>query len=265
MEENVYEISVGQIFRIALKHWWVILIALVLGAAIALVYVSFFVTPSYTTYAKVGIKTENMSDYQSTLVANSIAQEGSDIIVSNITLQRAADYLNADKNASKYRVYTPDNLLSMLKTSIPSESRFFDVEIRSTDPNEAKIVCDAVVKAFCDVLVENDVMDGAEGKIIHNPVVPKAPSSPNKTLTVILGMLIGFVLSFGAILVAYFIKDALDGEDWLIDSYKDKIPMLSVIPDSESSGKGYRKYYSNTATDISHKRNWYYRYCGQEI
>ena len=244
MEERNYEISLGQIARVALKHWWIILIAVILGAAIAMVYVNYFVTPSYTTYAKVGIKTENMSDYQSTLVATSIAQEGSDIIASNITLQKAADYLNADETASQYRVYTPDNLLAMLKTSIPNESRFFNVEIKSNDPNEAKIVCDAVVKAFCDILVEKDVMDGAEGKIIHNPVVPRSPSSPNKTLAIVLGALIGFVLSFGALLVAFFIKDALDGEDWLIENYKDQIPMLSVIPDANASAKGYKKYYS---------------------
>ena len=54
--------------------------------------------------------------------------------------------------------------------------------------------------------------------------------------------LVGVVLSFGALLVIHFLKDALDGEDWLIDTFKDSIPMLAVIPDANSPGRGYRKY-----------------------
>ena len=245
MEEKVYEVSIGQVFRVALKHWWIILIALVVGAALAFAYANFFVTPTYTTYAKVGINSENMSDYQIKVVGNYIAHEGSDIIVSNITLQKAADYLNADANAKQYRVYTPENILAMLKTDVPKESRFFNVQITSTNPEEAKIVCDAVVKSFREVLSENDVMAGAEGVVVHNPVVPKAPSSPNKSVVIIIGALVGAILSIAAILIVYFSKDALDGEDWLIETYKDKLPMLAVIPDANSQSKSYRKKYAN--------------------
>ena len=242
MSENVYEISVGQVFRIALKHWWIILAAALLGAVIAFGYVTLFVTPSYMTFAKVGVNNVQMSSYQDFITGQTIAKESSDILTSNITLEKAAAKLNADPNLS--RVYTPDNILAMIRTRTTEQSRYFDVEVYSTDPNEAKIVCQTVVDTFCEVLAEENVMFGGEGKVIHHPVVPKAPSSPNTTLTVIIGVLVGLVISFVVLLVIHFSKDALDGEDWLIDSYKDKIPMLAVIPDANMSGKSYRKYYS---------------------
>ena len=257
MEERNYEVSLGQLARVALKHWWVILIAVILGAAVAFAYVSFFVAPTYTTYAKVGVSVANMSDYQITLVGNSIAKQGSDILVSNITLQRAADQLNAysfpENGGKAYRNYSPDVILSMIKTTTSEESPYFDVQISSTDPKEAKLVCDFVVEAFCEALDEENIINDAEGKVIHKPVIPGAPSSPNKTLTIVLGALIGFVLSFGALLVAYFAKDALDGEDWLIDNYREHIPMLSVIPDADSSGKSYKKYSSKYGYGYSSK------------
>ncbi len=245
MEENVYEISLGEMFRVAIKHWWIILIAAVLGAALAFTYVSFFVAPTYSTNAKVGITTANMSDYQQTLVGNSIAKEGSEILTGNITLGKAAEMLNASEEAKKFgKKYTWTELAGMIKAVASEESRYFDVQVTSPDPYEAKVVCDYVVEAFCKVLVEKDMMNGAEGMVIHNPEVPRSPSSPNRTLTVILGALAGLVLSFGAILVVHFSKDSLEGEDWLIDAYKDKIPMLAVIPDANTAGKSYRKYYA---------------------
>ena len=242
MSENVYEVSVGQIFKIALKNWWIILIAAVLGALIAFGYVTFFVTPSYMTFAKVGVNNVQMSSYQDYITGQTIAKESSDILTSNITLEKVAAKLNADPNLS--RVYTPDNILAMIRTRTSDQSRYFDVEVYSTDPNEAKIVCQTVVDTFCEVLAEENVMFGGEGKVIHHPVVPKAPSSPNKTLTVIIGVLVGVVLSFAALLIIHFSKDSLDGEDWLIDTYKDKIPMLATIPDANASGRSNRRYYS---------------------
>ena len=242
MEENVYGLSVGKMFRIVIKHWWIVLAAAILGAVIAFGYVTFFVTPSYTTFAKVGVTNVQMSSYQDMIAGQSIAKESADILTSNITLERAAKKLNADPNLSK--VYTPDSILAMIRTKTSDQSRYFDVEIRSTDPEEARLVCKTVVDTFCEVLEEENVMFGGEGKVIHHPVAPKAPSSPNVTITVIIGVLVGFVISFAVLLIVYFSKDSLEGEDWLIDSYKDRIPMLAVIPDANMSGKSYRKYYS---------------------
>lgn len=246
MEENVYEVSLGQLLRVALKYWWIILIAIVLGAAIAFAYVSFFVAPTYTTYAKVGVSVANMSDYQITLVGNSIAKQGSDILVSNVTLQRAADKLNAysfpENGGVAYRAYSPDIILAMIKTTTTEESPYFDVQVSSPNPTEAKVVCDFVIEAFCDALAEENIINDAEGKVIHKPVTPKSPSLPNKTLSIVIGALIGFVLCFGALLAIHFAKDALDSEDWLIEAYKDRIPMLAVIPDANSTGRAYKKY-----------------------
>lgn len=242
MEENTYEISIGQMFRIAFKHWWVILIAAALGAVIAFGYVTLFVTPSYKTFAKVGVTNVEMTSYQDVIAGQSIAQESADILTSNITLYKAAEKLNADPASSK--VYTPDSLLAMIKTKTSDKSRYFDVEVKSNDPEEAKRVCQTVVDTFCEILDKENVMFGGEAKLIHSPVVPNAPSSPNVTISVIIGVLVGFVISFAALLIAYFAKDSLDGEDWIIETYKDKIPMLAVIPDANMSSRTYRNYYS---------------------
>lgn len=254
MEERNYEVSIGQLARIALKHWWVILIAVALGVAVAFFYVSFFVTPMYTTYAKVGVNNVNMSAYQEYIGGHTVSKDCETIITSNGTLEMAAESLNSSEEAAKFgKVYTHQSLLAMMKTSGTEQSRYIEVKVTSDNPEEAKIICDHIIAAFSRYLDKEDPLNGAEGQVIHHPDMPTAPSSPNKTLTVVLGALIGFVLSFGALLVVYFAKDALDGEDWLIESYRDRIPMLSVIPDANSSGKSYKKYSSKYGYGYSPK------------
>ena len=254
MEERNYEVSIGQLINVALKHWWIILITTVLGVAIAFCYVSFFVTPMYTTSARVGVSNINMSAYQEQIAGQTVSKDCETIIVSNGTLEMAAKSLNESEEAAKFgKVYTHNSLVAMMKTSASDQSRYIEVNVTSDNPEEAKIICDHILAAFSRYLEQEDPLNGAKGQVIHHPDMPTAPSSPNKTLVIILGALIGFVLSFGALLVSYFVKDALDGEDWLIDNYKEKIPMLSVIPDANSSGKSYRKYSSKYGYGYSSK------------
>ena len=254
MEERNYEVSLGQLCRVALKHWWVILIAVILGVVLAVCYVSFLATPMYTTHAKVGVSNLNMSAYQEYIGGQTVSKDCETIITSNGTLEMAAESLNKSEEAAKFgKVYTHQSLVAMMQTSGTDQSRYIEVKVTSDNPEEAKMICDHILIAFSRYLEEENPLNGAEGQVIHHPDLPTAPSSPNKSLTVILGALIGFVLSLGALLVAYFAKDALDGEDWLIDSYREHIPMLSVIPDADSSGKSYKKYSSKYGYGYSPK------------
>ena len=243
MEENVYEVSLGQLFRVALKHWWVIVAAVAIGASVAFAYVSFFVAPQYTTNAKIGVNNTNMSSYQDLIAGQTIAEDGAKILMGNISLGRAADKLNSSSDAAEFnKVYSAENLAAMINTTASEGSRYFEVDVTSTNPHESKVVAQHVIEAFCEILEEEDMLNGAKGSVIHCPVVPKSPSYPNKTLSIALGALIGAVFSFGTLMVVYFVKDELDSEDWLLETYKDNIPILSVIPDASNGRRGYRKY-----------------------
>ena len=96
--------------------------------------------------------------------------------------------------------------------------------------------CQAVLVAYADRLgkSEDDLLRLGSGF-----------GSGMGTMEGTCGALVGAILSIAAILIVYFSKDALDGEDWLIETYKDKLPMLAVIPDANSQSKSYRKKYAN--------------------
>jgi len=239
MGSNSQVISLGQIFSLALKRWWIILIAMLLGAALMFGYTQYFVTPMYRSEALTGVKVPDMNAYNESMTGQKVARECSDILMSDITLSRAADELNS---ASSEFFYTSANLRSMISTVVDEETRFFEVRVTNASPIEAHRVCQEVIEAFNIVLKEKNIINEAEGITLNYATLPTSPSSPNMTTNVVIGALIGLILSLGVLLVVGFFKDSIDGEDFLISAYGEKIPMLAVIPDANSGGSYYKKY-----------------------
>jgi capsular polysaccharide biosynthesis protein len=233
-------------FSLALKRWWIILIAMVLGAALLFAYTYFLVEPMYTSTARIGIRVVQMNAYNESLTGQKVAKDCSAILLSDVTLDVVADKLNQTSGPAKSSgpnpTYSNAKLRGMITTTIDEDTRFFDVSVSSNDPQEAKRVCDAVINAFCSVLKETNYINEAEGIILNYPNMPTSPSSPNKTTNTVIGAIIGLVISLACLLVEGFVNDTIDGEDWIIGAYGDKIPMLAVIPDANSNAAAYKKY-----------------------
>ncbi|MBQ4091571.1 MAG: hypothetical protein IJC64_04575 [Clostridia bacterium] len=254
MNEGIYDVSVSELFRAVLKKWWIVVIAVLVGALLAFAYTEYFVVPTYKTTAKLGVHT---TDDQTTAVGDAnfayvISRDCADVITGNVVLGMAAERLNnydfPENNNMKYREYSAEVLASMVSSSSSSDSKFFTLSVTSIYPEEAKIVADMVIEAFCIGVSRDDLLakGGAEGKVVHVPTVPKTPVSPSKTVNVLIGVIIGVLISCVAIIIAHFVSNRLQSEEWLIVTYGDSIPLLAVIPDASSTEYRYdRKYYSN--------------------
>jgi len=254
MNEGIYDVSVSELLRAILKKWWIVVIALILGAIVAFAYTEYLVVPTYKTTAKLGVHTtdESTGAVQDANFGYVLSRDCADVITGNVVLSAAAEKLNAysfeENDGMKYRNYSATVLASMVTAESSTESKFFTVSVTSIYPEEAKIVADKVIEAFCEGISVKDLLakGGAEGKIIHEPVVPTSPVSPNKTLNILIGAVIGLLLSCVAIVIAHFAGDYLQTEDWLITTYGENIPLLAVIPDASSTEYKYdSKYYSN--------------------
>ena len=243
MESNSYGMSLGQIFSLAIKRWWIILIAVVLGAALLFAYTYFLVQPVYTASARIGIRVMDMNAYNESMTGQKVAKDCALILMSDITFDIVANELNGTKRADgTIRQYSNANLRGMTSTEIDEDTRFFLVHVTCNDPEEARLVCESIIEAFCEVLDENNFIKDAGGIILNHPTLPSSPSSPNMTSNVILGGAIGFVISL-AILVAFaFLKDTMDSEETIISAYGEKIPVLAVIPDANTGAAAYKKY-----------------------
>ena len=239
MGYNSYGVSLGQIFSLAFKRLWIILIAAVLGAALSFAYTYLWVQPTYTSEARIGIKIPDMNAYNDSLTGQKVAKECSDILKSDLTLNKAAQALN-DNNVDI--TYTSGTLRAMISTVVGEDTRFFSVKVDGDTPEEAQRVCEAVITSFNAVIKEQNIISSAEGIVLDDATLPSAPSSPNMTSNVLLGAIIGLVLSFATMLVLGLLKDSVDSEDYIVNTYGDKLPVLAVIPDASSRAYGYRRY-----------------------
>ena len=162
--------------------------------------------------------------------------------------ERLNNYAFPENDGMKYREYSAEVLATMVSASSSSDSKYFTLSVTSIYPEEAKIVADMVIEAFCVGVSRDDLLakGGAEGKVVHMPTVPQSPTTPNKTVNTLIGAVIGILVSCVAVIIAHFASNRLQSEEWLITTYGDSIPLLAVIPDASSTEYRYdRKYYSN--------------------
>ena len=254
MNEGIYEVSVSELFKAVLKKMWIVNIALVLGALLMFAYTEYLVVPTYRTTARLGVHT---TDDSTSAVGDAnfgyvISRDCASVITGNVVLENAADKLNAydfaENNGMQYREYSAEVLSKMVSSESYTDSKFFTVSVTSIYPEEARIVAEKVIEAFCEGVSRDDLLakGGAECKVVHKATTPTSPISPNKTLNVVIGAIAGVLISCIAIIIAHFASNRLQSEEWLIVNYGESIPLLAVIPDASSTEYRYdKKYYSS--------------------
>ncbi len=250
--ENVNEISVSELLKAILKKWWIVVLSVVLGAVIAFAYTKYLVVPTFETTAKLAVHT--IDETNAVTDANFgyvLSRDCAELITGNVVLGVAAEKLNAysfpENDGMKYRNYTAQVLETMVTAESTEESKFFSITVTSIYAEEAKLVADMIIEAFCEGISEDELLakGGSEGKVIHSPTVPESPATPNTVLNLLLGIVIGAAISCVAIAVVHFTSNRMQSEEWLITTYGESIPLLAVIPDASSTDYKYNnKYYS---------------------
>ena len=253
MNENTEsrEIDLLQMASALVKKWWVIAVATVLAGIIAFGYTRLGITPKYEATAMFYVNNSSISGKISlpdlNMARDCVASCGV-ILGTRLTLEEVIREGNFN--------YTYEQLNKMIESQAVNGTEIFSVTVTSTDPQEA---CD-IANTIASVLPQKvaDAMDGVKVKVIDYAVVPQTKSSPSTSKNTVLGMLIGFVLSAGVIILLEMFNDTINSEEWLVTTYGDEIPLLSVVPDvNAKSDRRYYKYggYYGTATKNGENSN----------
>ena len=253
MNENTEsrEIDLLQMASALVKKWWVIAVATVLAGIIAFGYTRLGITPKYEATAMFYVNNSSISGKLSlpdlNMARDCVASCGV-ILGTRLTLEEVIREGNFN--------YTDEQLGKMIESQAVNGTEIFSVTVTSTDPQEA---CD-IANTIASVLPQKvaDAMDGVKVKVIDYAVVPQTKSSPSTSKNTVLGMLIGFVLSAGVIILLEMFNDTINSEEWLVTTYGDEIPLLSVVPDvNAKSDRRYYKYggYYGTATKNGENSN----------
>ena len=253
MNENTEsrEIDLLQMASALVKKWWVIAVATVLAGIIAFGYTRLGITPKYEATAMFYVNNSSISGKLS--LADLNAAEKS--VKSYCTILETRLSLEEVIREGNFN-YTYEQLKKMIGSQAVDGTEIFSVTVTSSDPQEA---CD-IANTIASVLPQKvaDVIDGTKVKVVDYAVVPPTKSSPSTPKNTVLGMLVGFVLSAGVIILLEIFNDTINSEEWLVTTYGDEIPLLSVVPDvNAKSDRRYYKYggYYGTATKNGENSN----------
>lgn len=246
MEANrEYEIDLREIFYIIRSKLVVIILSGLIVALGAGLVSYFMLTPMYTSTSKVYILTQSTSitslaDIQ---MGSSLTLDYMELIKSRPVVEQVIEDLNLNM---KY-----EDLLDKLSVSTPSDTRILKITITDEDPRLAKEIADDF--AIVSKKQISEIMKTDEPSIVEQGHVAETPESPNKKLNILIGMLLGLMISTLIVIIRHFTDDTIKtSED--VAMYLE-LNTLAIIPlrNGKDGGKKKNKKKKKSAKAMERK------------
>lgn len=183
------------------KSWLLILVLTVLGGALGLTY-ALLATPTYTASARVFVSTSGATNASDLQLGNTFTQQRvktyTELVTTAAVLQPAIDALHINTSVAKMR--------GQVSAIAPLNTTVIDVSVQNSDPVFAAQLATQVANQLISVVQDIETTNSLQGSPVRLTVVqeaelPKVPTSPKKTLSVALGILLGLALGVGTALV----------------------------------------------------------------
>ena len=138
-----------------------------------------------------------------------------------------------EKTISKLKLdMTPEKLAGMITTETPTDTRIMSIGVTDDDPKEAKQIADTLRKAVSVQITNADSVNTVE-----EGNLPTSPSSPNVKKNMMLGAMLGLVISMGFVVLIFLLDDTVKTPDD-VEKYLGLNVLVSIpIPEGSSAPK----------------------------
>ena len=229
------QITISDLLRMFLQHIKLIIIITLLGGVVAFLYVSYMVTPMYSTSALILVQNGNSMD-------SSYSSSNSGLSGDKVNMQDINSSVMLANTCSTLFTVDPQmkSIISGASISINviEDSYFLRINSTSSDPHTAANIANLVANTAPEVF-KKYFKDAGKVDTVEEAAVPSSPSSPNKSRYVIIGLLIGLVLSLGISFLLEIVDTTIKPGDDLYKQYE--IPVFAEIVDFESEGGARKK------------------------
>ncbi|MBQ8894611.1 MAG: polysaccharide biosynthesis tyrosine autokinase [Clostridia bacterium] len=250
-KNEVVDIDLKRLLKAVWRKVWLICIVSILGAAAALAWTIYMVTPLYKSSAMFYVNNSSISMGDASLSISSADISASKnlvktyavILQSRSCLNDVIDYANLD--------YSYGQLRGMISASSVNETEVFQVVVTSPDPTEAERIANAIAYILPNQIT--DIVEGTSAKIVDYAVAASAPSSPDYSKNTFLGFLVGLGLSVCVIVLRALYDVTIRNEEDIEQCTSH--PILAAVPDMNAHSKGGYYYYG-----YGRRRKKYYNY-----
>ena len=216
------------------KLKWIILAA-ILGAVIAGVYAWFIRVPVYAATSKLyilstGDSAINLSDLQ---IGAALTQDYQEVFKTWEVHEMVRSNLGLE--------YEYQFLQNHLSISNPTNTRLLYITYQDTDPERAKLIANTYAEAGKELIIRN--MGTKEPTIFSKALTPTIATGRSKTTIVIIGFLLGAVLSLVAIVAMFLLDDRPRTPDEI--TRVTNLPVLAVVPKQEKTRKSGSSHHSS--------------------
>lgn len=228
MDEQTIDLSA--LWLMIKKKMNVIIVVTLLATMISGIATFFLIEPKYTSTVAVFI-----NDIKTTSAGGSESQTINDITMyqklvetyATITKSRAVaedaiDKLDLDLSVGE--------LQEMISSSAKGNTQFLNISITSNDPEQVYKIANQMALSLKTVSKELRGLDIVQTLDAAN--VPTSPSSPNLKMNMVIGFMLGLMISVFGVFVLQFLDKTVKDPSNIIDGLG--LPFLGTIPLIES-------------------------------
>lgn len=238
--KEFFTIDLSHLLKKLWQKAWLIAICSILAAAIGFSYSAFFITPKYSSSVLLYVNNSSFSlgntnfsiSSSEISAAQSLVKTYIVILKNRTTLEKVIEKANVS--------YTYEELYSMVNASSVNNTEVLQVSVTGTDPYEAA----KIVNCIAEVLPQriSEIIEGSSMEIVDVGVPHLQKVSPSITKYTVVGLLLGFMLCVGILVVRVLMDDTVHDEEYILQNYN--YPILAKVPNLIDDGGSNYNYYS---------------------
>lgn len=217
------EIDLKELMMILLHRIWLIIGVTILAGALVFGFTRLFVKPQYTSSIKMYVNNSTSSKGNMSSADLSAAKS---IVDTYITIIES-DTVLSDVISTAESDLTTSQLSQMISAQSLNNTEVFQVSVTNPDPTDAYNLANSIADTAPDYLTE--IVEGTAVKIIDRAKFNDVPVSPNYLQNALIGMVLGFMLATGLVLLLSFMDTRIKSEQDL--QKVSDLPVLGAISD----------------------------------
>ncbi|AQP53103.1 hypothetical protein CBF34_02685 [Vagococcus penaei] len=223
MEETI---SLQEILSLLKKKILIILVFIFIALGISAILTFFVITPKYSSTtqliataqeSKTGTVTQDAVN-TNLLMINTYK----DFIKGNVVMEEATDILAKESGFKG----TSKSLSEMISVEQTQNSQMFSIKATAENPVEAANMVNVVASVFQKEAKKYTSADKVS--IISKGEVNEQPVSPNKTINLAIGVILGFIIGVGIALLSELFNRTVKSQEFVTETLG--LPILAAVP-----------------------------------
>lgn len=199
VDSDAEQIDLVELAYRMLAKWKLIVCLTLIGALIAGVYTSGFVTPLYEATSTIYVlnRSDSAINFSDLQLGNALTQDYIKVFQMWEVHEEVISNLNLP--------YTYSQMRDMLSIKNDANTRMLDITVTSASPEEAAAISNEYAKVASEYIA--DTMATDKPNIMSVALVPANPVSPSITRNILLGFILGGIIACAYVVAAFLMDD----------------------------------------------------------